>query len=164
MSLNQNQSNKPPAIFSLEAEQAVLGCLMLDKHAWDRLGDSLLVEDFHKPAHQIIYKAMLGLLQRSQPIDCITLSQAIKSQKLLEKCGGEVYVFELANHISSSANVKAYADIVHEHAVLSQLITTAGDISHLALNSDGRASKDLVDEAEKLIFDIKLVFCDTCFR
>lgn len=150
MSINQ----KPVATFSLEAEQAVLGCLMLDKHAWDRLADSLRAEDFHKKAHRTIYQAMLQLLQRNQPIDCITLAEALKSQKLLEECGGEVYLFELANHIASSVNVKAYADIVHEHAVLSQLIATAGDISHLALNSDGRPSKDLVDQAEKLIFDI----------
>lgn len=152
--MTTDSSPKTPALFSLEAEQAVLGSLILDKNAWDRIADDLLVQDFHKPAHQIIYQAMLQLLQRNQPIDCLTLAEALKSQKKLEKCGGEAYLYELANHIPSAGNVKAYADIVHEHATLSRLVCTAGEISSLAFNPDGRDSKTLVDHAEKLIFDI----------
>ena len=152
--MSTESSAKPPALFSLEAEQAVLGSLILDKHAWDRIADDLLVDDFYQPAHKMIYQAMLQLLQRNQPIDCLTLAEALKSQKQLAKCGGEAYLYELANHIPSAGNVKAYADIVHEHATLSRLVCTAGEISNLAFNPDGRDSKTLVDHAEKLIFDI----------
>jgi len=142
----------PP--YSLEAEQAVLGGLMLDHQAYDRVSSILQAEDFYQPEHRLIFEMMMQLAAAQKPFDVLTVQERLKSTKNLEKAGGEFYLFELANRTPSVANVAAYADIVREQSVLRQLITIARDIAESAFHPDGRNSQELLNFAENLIFAI----------
>jgi replicative DNA helicase len=145
-------SKTPP--FSLEAEQSVLGALMLDYRSWDKIADRVIEDDFYRPAHRIIFAAMEKLVGRSQPIDTLTVPELLTMQAELEKAGGESYIFELAQNTPSAANITAYADIVRERSILRQLINSATDITEHAFNTEGRSSRDLLDEAEQLVYRI----------
>ncbi len=139
---------------SQEAEQSVLGALMLDHRAWDRIVDHISIEDFYRNEHRLIFAAMTQLAERNQPFDVITVAESLKATQQLDQGGGEAYLFELAQNTPSAANVTAYADIVRERAVLRQLIEVGTDIADSALNTDGRETKELLDSAERLVFHI----------
>jgi replicative DNA helicase len=139
---------------SVEAEQSVLGGLMIDSNAWDKVADRLNEEDFYRHNHQVIYRVMLDLAASNQPFDVLTLSEALKERKSLADVGGELYLFELANNTPSAANITAYADIVRRQSVLRQLISTANNIAENAFNPEGRDTMDLLDVAEREIFRI----------
>lgn len=139
---------------SVEAEQSVLGGLMIDNHAWDKIADRLSEEDFYRHNHQVIFRTMVELTASNQPFDVLTLSEALKERKTLSDVGGELYLFELANNTPSAANIVAYADIVRRQSVLRQLISTANKIAESAFNPDGRDTMDLLDVAERDIFRI----------
>ena len=113
--------NNQLAAQSADAEQAVLGGIIQDTNAWEKVSDKLVSEDFSYPANKMIFQAMETLTLRSLPIDCITLCEQLASQQLLEKCGGEAYIYDLANNVPSISNIVAYADIVREHSVLSPI-------------------------------------------
>jgi replicative DNA helicase len=139
---------------SIEAEQSVLGGLMLDNNAWDKVSELLKVEDFYRSQHQKIFNVLANLSRRNHPFDVITLAEELKALNELDAVGGEVYLFELAKNTPSVANIVAYAEIVYERSILRQLIATANDIADSAFNPDGRESKEILDKAESKIFKI----------
>ncbi len=147
-----NHVKIPP--HSIEAEQAVIGGLMLDNRAWDQVADRMREEDFYRYDHRLIYRVMAKLSEHNKPIDVLTVSEALREINELENVGGEVYLFELANNTPSVANIAAYADIVRERSVLRQLIATANEIATHAFNPDGRNSTELLDLAERQVFAI----------
>jgi replicative DNA helicase len=139
---------------SIDAEQSVLGGMMLDNRAWDLIVDRIRESDFYRHDHRLIYRVMAKLTQQNKPLDVLTITEALKELHELENAGGEVYLFELANNTPSVANIAAYADIVRERSVLRQLIATANDIAGTAFNPQGRTSAELLDAAERQVFAI----------
>jgi replicative DNA helicase len=147
-----DQVRVPPQ--SVEAEQAVLGGVMLDNTAWDRVVDLVGEDDFYRPEHRLIFTVLASLNRRHQPFDVITLTNELKSRNELENAGGEVYLFELARKIPSVANIAAYAEIVRERSILRQLIAICGNIANKAFNPEGKSSKEILDQAESSVFKI----------
>ncbi len=139
---------------SIEAEQAVLGGLMLDDKAWDRVADQLLAEQFYRKDHQLIFEAMVKLKSDSQPLDVITVSEILQGNETLEVAGGLSYLGELAKNTPTAANIVAYADIVAERSILRELIEVGSDITDSAFNTLGRSSLEILDDAEKKVFEI----------
>ena len=139
---------------SIEAEQSVLGGLMLDNAAWDRIADVLSVQDFYRHDHRLIFEAIGALSNESRPFDVVTISEWLDSHAQLDESGGLAYVGELARNTPSAANIKAYADIVRERAVLRGLIEVGTNIASTGFNSEGRGASELLDEAEQRVFEI----------
>jgi replicative DNA helicase len=139
---------------SIEAEQSVVGGLMLDNRALDQVADRVREKDFYRHDHRLIFRVMSKLSDQSKPLDVLTVSEALREIHELDNAGGEVYLFELANNTPSVANIRAYADIVRERSVLRQLISAANDIASHAFNPQGRTSLELLDEAERQVFAI----------
>jgi replicative DNA helicase len=139
---------------SLEAEQAVLGGLMLVPEAWDRVADKLREEDFHRRDHQLIFRAIGELAEKGRPCDAVTLGEWFESQRISEQVGGTRYIVDLANATPSAANIGAYADIVREKSVLRQLIDAGSEIAGDAFQPEGRSAQELVEAAEQRVFHI----------
>jgi replicative DNA helicase len=139
---------------SIEAEQSVLGGLMLDSAAWDQVADRVLAQDFYRNDHRLIFEAVAGLIERNQPCDAVTLSGHLESQGLLDQVGGLSYLGSLARDTPTAANIRAYADIVRERSVLRQLITAGNAIVGNALEPEGREAREIVDDAERAVFEI----------
>lgn len=139
---------------SIEAEQSVLGGIMLDNQAWDQVIEIVVEEDFYRQEHRLIFQALQRLARQNFPQDVLTLSEDLKKHDQLANTGGESYLFELAKNTPSASNVTAYAEIVHERSVLRQLIGVANHIAESAYYPKGRASGDLLDEAESRVFKI----------
>ena len=139
---------------SVEAEQSVLGGLMLDSAAWDQVADRVVADDFYRNDHRLIFEAVAGLIERSQPCDAVTLSGHLESQGLLDQVGGLAYLGSLARDTPTAANIRAYADIVRERSVLRQLITAGNLIVGSALEPEGREAREIVDDAERAVFEI----------
>ncbi|HAS52278.1 MAG TPA: replicative DNA helicase [Gammaproteobacteria bacterium] len=139
---------------SLEAEQAVLGGLMLSNIVWDQIADQLDEQDFYRADHRMIFRAIRHLAEESKPFDHVTVSEWLETYHHLEDAGGMDYMYHLALETPSAANVRAYADIVRERAIRRDLIRTATEIADMAYDSQGRKSQDLLNEAEKRVFAI----------
>jgi replicative DNA helicase len=139
---------------SIEAEQAVLGGLMLDNNAWDQVADRVSERDFYRHDHRQIFRAIGNLANRSQPFDVVTMSEWLENNGLIEEAGGMAYLGTLAKDTPSAANIAAYADIVREKSVLRQLIQVGTEIAEKGFNPQGEGSKALLDEAEKRVFQI----------
>ncbi len=139
---------------SVEAEQAVLGALMLDNSSWDQIADRLSDGDFYRRDHQIIFRTLATLSERGDPCDAVTVSEHLEQIAELEDAGGLAYLGALAKDTPSAANVRAYADIVRERSVLRQLIRIGNELTESAFAPDGRGSKELIEEAEKRVFKI----------
>ncbi len=139
---------------SIEAEQSVLGGLMLDNQAWDKVADRLQEKDFYRPEHRLIFRVIADLANRGTPLDVVTVTEALKNINEINNMGGEIYLFELARNTPTAANISAYADIVRERSVLRQLIEVASSISSTAFAPEGRGSIELLDEAERRVFQI----------
>jgi len=139
---------------SVEAEQSVLGGLMLDASAWDQIADRVAAEDFYRNDHKLIFEATAGLIERNQPCDAVTLSGHLESQGLLDQVGGLSYLGSLARDTPTAANIRAYADIVRERSVLRQLISAGDLIARNALEPEGREAREIVDDAERAVFEI----------
>lgn len=150
--LNPATVKIPP--HSIEAEQSVLGGLMLDNRAWDNVADRMSEGDFYRNEHKAIFRVMTRLVVQNKPLDVLTVSEALREMHELEQIGGEIYLFELANNTPSAANITAYADIVRERSILRQLIHAASDIADNAFNSQGRSITELLDVAERSVFSI----------
>src|SRR3954470_18597276 len=139
---------------SVEAEQSVLGGLLLDNSAWDRAGDLLTDSDFYRYEHRTIYAAIGALVNATKPADVITVFEQIQSLGKAEECGGLVYLNALAQSVPSAANMRRYAEIVRERAILRKLIAASDEIATNAFNPQGRAVNQILDEAEGKIFKI----------
>jgi replicative DNA helicase len=139
---------------SIEAEQSVLGGLMLDNSAWDQVADRVHPDNFYRHEHRLIFIAMAKLVENNKPLDVLTVTEALRERNELDQIGGEVFLFELANNTPSAANISAYADIVRERFVLRGLITAAGNITESAFNPQGRSIVELLDIAERTVFSI----------
>lgn len=146
------QLRVPPQ--SVEAEQAVLGGLMLAPDAFDRIADQLNEQDFYRRDHQLIYRAIRELAERSRPYDAVTLGEWFESQGLAEQVAGGAYLVELASTTPSAANIKAYAEIVRDKAVLRQLIDVGTGIVNDGFQPEGRDSAELLAKAEQEVFAI----------
>lgn len=142
----------PP--YSITAEQSVIGALMLDKQAWDKVADFLIEDDFYRRDHQLIYRAIKILAEKQSPLDVITLSETLEQLGWLEECGGLAYLATLAKETPSAANIVAYAEIVREKSVLRQLISSGSDIADLAFYPQGRQTIELIESAEQKVFHI----------
>jgi replicative DNA helicase len=151
MSLTE-QVNTPPA--SVEAEQALLGGLMLDNHSWDIIASRVSETDFYRPDHRLIFDSLKTLSSRDRPRDAITVSEYLDSTGVLGEAGGLAYLSTLVKDTPSAANIVTYADIVRERALLRELITVGNDIASSAFHTEGRPATELVDEAEKRVFEI----------
>jgi replicative DNA helicase len=139
---------------SLQAEQAVLGGLMLDNNAWDSIADVVCEEDFYRRNHRLIFRAIAQLAEQGNPLDAVTLSEWLEQNSLLNDVGGLSALGMLAQSTPSAANIKAYAAIVRENSVMRQLIDVGNQIANSAYETEGRDSGALLDHAEKLVFDI----------
>ncbi|MCP4432745.1 MAG: replicative DNA helicase [Gammaproteobacteria bacterium] len=139
---------------SLEAEQSVIGGLMLDNQAWDYIADIVNEQDFYRHDHALIFRAIGALADESQPYDVVTVSEWLGSRSELDSIGGLAYLSILANDTPTAVNIKAYANIVREYSILRALIQIGNEISASAYNADGRTSKELLDEAERKVFTI----------
>ncbi len=139
---------------SVEAEQAVLGALLLDAQAWDAVADVVTSEDFYRRDHQVIFAGIAGVVETRGPCDAVTVAEFLERKGQLEEAGGLAYIATLARDTPSSANVRVYADIVRERAVLRALVSAGGEIASSALEASGRTATELVDEAERVVFAI----------
>ncbi|MEI2455383.1 replicative DNA helicase [Lysobacter firmicutimachus] len=147
-----DQLRVPPQ--SVEAEQAVLGGLMLAPDAYDRIADQLVEEDFYRRDHQLIYRAIRELAERSRPFDAVTLGEWFDSQGLSEQVAGGAYLIELASTTPSAANIAAYAEIVRDKAVMRKLIEVGTEIVNDGFQPDGRDSGEILAKAEQQVFAI----------
>ena len=139
---------------SIEAEQSVLGGLLLDNSAWDRIADFLGEDDFYRYDHRIIFQHLVKLINATKPADVITVFEALSSSGKAEEVGGLTYLNALAQNTPSAANIRRYAEIVRDRSVLRRLVTVADEIATQALNPQGKEVKQLLDEAESKIFAI----------
>lgn len=139
---------------SIEAEQSVLGSVLLDNAAWEKIADLLHEGDFYRHDHRLIWQHLSRLIERNQPADVLTLQDALRSTGRLEEAGGLAYLNGLASATPSAANVRRYAEIVRDRAVLRQLVSVSDEIATTALNPQGRDTRQILDEAESRIFQI----------
>jgi replicative DNA helicase len=139
---------------SLEAEQSVLGGLMLDNDAADKIGDVLSADDFYSEAHRVVYRHVTQLIAEGKPADVVTVSEALASTQKLDYVGGLAYLGALAQNVPTAANIRHYANIVRERSILRQLAATATDIAESAFNPLGRSAKMVLDEAEAKVLHI----------
>ncbi len=146
------QLRVPP--HSIEAESSVLGGLLLDNGAWDRVGDLLAEGDFYRYEHRLIYAAMAALINASRPADVITVFEQLQSLGKAEETGGLAYLNALAQYVPSAGNIRRYAEIVRERAILRKLVSASDEIATNAFNPQGRPVAQILDESEQKIFNI----------
>ncbi len=139
---------------SIQAEQSLLGGLLLDNRAWDQIADLVSHNDFYRREHRLIYAAIGTLIERGDPCDVITLSEWLDANGQLDDVGGLTYLGTLANDTPSAANIRAYANIVRDNSVLRQLAEVGTEIANSAYFTEGRDTHSLLDNAEKLVFRI----------
>ncbi|MES2188295.1 MAG: replicative DNA helicase [Pseudomonadota bacterium] len=146
------QLRVPP--HSIEAESSVLGGLLLDNGAWDRVGDLLKDEDFYRFEHKLIYAAIGALINASKPADVITVFEQLTNLGKAEETGGLAYLNSLAQYVPSASNIRRYAEIVRERGILRKLVSASDEISTAAFNPQGKQIDKILDEAEQKIFNI----------
>ena len=139
---------------SIEAEQSVLGGLLLDNESWEKTADLLVEHDFYRRDHQLIFRGIAALFEQSQPVDVITLAEYHDKRGELDQVGELAYLGMLSRNTPSSANIVAYASIVRERSILRQLIAVGTSISNTAFNPEGRSSEEMLDLVEGQVFEI----------
>jgi len=139
---------------SIQAEQSVLGGLMLDNQTWDSVADKVVETDFYRRDHQLIFRAIAQLAEKQDPFDVVTLSEVLESTGELKDVGGLAYLGTLAKDTPSAANIVAYANIVRDRSVLRQLIHIGTEISDSAFSTEGRETAELLENAERKVFEI----------
>jgi replicative DNA helicase len=157
----QNFSNSDPQLdeiklppHSVEAEQSVLGGLLLESSALDKIADLINDSDFYRKEHRLIYQQIVRLSELAKPIDVITVAEALEISGKLSDVGGLTYLGGLAQNVPSAANVRRYGEIVRERSIMRKLVEVGSDISSSAYNPTGRDAAQLLDEAEKKVFEI----------
>ncbi|MFN4103030.1 MAG: DnaB-like helicase N-terminal domain-containing protein, partial [Tepidimonas sp.] len=146
------QLRVPP--HSLEAESSVLGGLLLDNGAWDRVADLVTETDFYRPEHQRVFESIAALINANKPADVITVHEHLASLGRADDVGGLAYLNQLAQFVPSAANIRRYAEIVRERAILRKLIAASDDIASQAFAPRGKAVATILDEAEQKILSI----------
>ena len=146
------QLRVPP--HSIEAESSVLGGLLLDNEAWDRVADLLSPSDFYRYEHRLIFKAIQDLIDASKPADVITVFEALQSLGHADEVGGLSYLNSLAQYVPSAGNIRRYAEIVRERGILRKLVSASDEIATAAFNPQGKPVDTILDEAEQRIFNI----------
>jgi replicative DNA helicase len=149
---NMDMSKLQPQARDLE--EAVLGALMLEKHAPEKVASYLKAEAFYVDAHQLIYGAIISLFTLGHPVDILTVTEQLRKDGTLESAGGAYYITSLTNKISSAANIEYHAHIVIQKSIQRQLITVAGEIGEKAFEETSDAF-ELLDQSEKQLFEIK---------
>ena len=144
------QLRVPP--HSIEGESSVLGGLLLDNEAWDRVGDVLVDDDFYRYEHRLIYATIGALINGNKPADVITVFEQLQSQGKAEEIGGLAYLNSLAQYVPSASNIRRYAEIVRDRSILRKLVTASDEIATNAFNPKGRLVSEIVDESEQKIF------------
>ncbi len=139
---------------SIEAEQSLIGGLMLDALAWDKVADVITAEDFYRKDHRLIYTAIADLIDSGSPCDVVTVSEHLDSRGELDDGGGLEYLATLANETAGAANARAYAKILRERATLRALISAGNEIAGSAFTNDGRTAAEVLEDAEKMVFEI----------
>ena len=139
---------------SIEAEQAVLGGIFLDKDAWLKIVERITEADFYRRDHQLIFRAIAGLESVGQPFDIVTTAEWLENRQLLDDAGGLSYLAALAENTPSASNIGAYADIVRKRSILRQLISATNKIGENVFNPMGRSSEEILDHAEQAVFEI----------
>ncbi len=146
------QLRVPPNSF--EAESSVLGGLLLDNAAWDRIGDVLSEADFYRYEHRLVFKAIADMVNGNKPADVITVFEHLQNLGKADETGGLSYLNKLAQYVPSAGNIRRYAEIVRERAILRKLISASDEIATAAFNPQGKAVDKILDEAEQKIFHI----------
>ena len=146
------QLRVPP--HSIEAESSVLGGLLLDNGAWDRVGDLLVDGDFYRHEHQLVYSAIGALVNASKPADVITVFEPLPTKGHADSVGGLGYLNSLEQYVPSASNIRRYAEIVRERAILRKLVSASDEIATQAFNPKGKPVDKILDEAEQKIFNI----------
>ena len=139
---------------SIEAESSVLGSLLLDNAAWDRVSDVISENDFYRFEHRQVFAALSLLINAGKPADVITVYEQLQSSGKAEEIGGLLYLNALAQYVPSTGNIRRYAEIVRERSILRKLVSTSEEISANAFNPKGRPVAAILDEAEQKIFNI----------
>lgn len=139
---------------SIQAEQSVIGGLMLDNQRWDTVADKVGEVDFYRKDHRVIFRSIQELAEKDIPFDVVTISETLEKMNELDDAGGLAYLSVLAKETPSAANIVAYANIVRDRSVLRQLIHIGTDISESAFNPEGLSTGDLLESAEKSVFEI----------
>ncbi|MES9970122.1 MAG: replicative DNA helicase [Candidatus Thiodiazotropha sp.] len=139
---------------SIQAEQSVLGGLMLDNSSWDKVADLVVESDFYRKSHRLIFNAISAQAEENHPFDVVTLAEHLERKEALEDAGGLPYLVRLVEETPSAANIKSYAGIVREYSVMRQLISVGTDISDSAFHPQGRKAEELLDNAESKVFEI----------
>ncbi len=139
---------------SVEAEQSVLGGLLLDNTAWDKISDMVGETDFYRADHRLIFQHVMLLIENNRPADVLTVAESLERSAKLAEAGGQAYLGSLSMNTPSAANIRRYAEIVRERAIMRQLAQAGTEIADAAFNPQGREAKDLIDEAESKVFQI----------
>lgn len=139
---------------SVESESSVLGGLLLDNQAWDRVGDLLATDDFYRYEHRLIFAAIERLVSASRPADVITVHEDLQMHGQADSCGGLQYLNSLAQYVPSAGNIRRYAEIVRERAILRRLVSAADEIATAAFQPQGKSVNEILDEAEQRVFRI----------
>jgi replicative DNA helicase len=139
---------------SVEAEQAVLGGLLIDTQAWDQVGDSIVADDFYRPDHRLIFDTIADLVAGSKPIDVVTVSERLEARGNLANAGGLAYLSTLVRDTPTASNARAYAQIVREKSLLRALVSAGHAISSSVFSEEGMSARDLVNQAEQAVFQI----------
>ena len=139
---------------SIEAEQSLLGGLMLDHKSWDKVADVVTASDFYRKDHRLIFAAIATLAESANPSDVVTVSEWLENNSQLDEAGGLEYLATLANETPGAANARSYAKILRERSMLRSLITAGNEISGAAFNTEGRSAAEIVDDAERMVFEI----------
>jgi replicative DNA helicase len=147
-------ADAPTPPHSIEAEQAVLGGLLMDPAAWDGVADIVRESDFYRHDHRLIFAAIGSLAGNGKPTDAVTVSEHLERTGSLEAAGGIAYLGTVARETPTAANVRSYAEIVRERSLLRQLITAGSEIAAAVFNNDGQTARELVDQAEQKVFQI----------
>ena len=146
------QIKMPP--HSVEAEQSVLGGLLLEASALDKIIDLISADDFYRQEHRLVFRQIVRLSEMAKPVDVITVAEALENAGELDKVGGLPYLGSLAHNVPSAANVRRYGEIVRERSIMRQLVSVGTDITSSAYNPTGRDAAQLLDEAESKVFEI----------
>lgn len=139
---------------SIESESSVLGGLLLDNNAWDRVGDVLTEDNFYRHEHKLIFAAMASMINAGKPADVITVYEHLQSIGKAEEVGGLAYLNQLAQYVPSATNIRRYGEIVRERSILRKLVTASDEIATNAFNQQGKTVDRILDEAEQKIFAI----------